>query len=396
MTNHHKKTHFLSYSDIQQLIRKTGLNEFIKQLTQRIEQSFKDYGKGKIALQRRIGYDIKTNGKSTVEVMHAYRKEGGTCFKIVNYHPHNYQLQLPSVMGAVVYVDSQTGFPSVIADATLITAFRTGAATAVATKHLARQDSKVLGIIGLGTQGRTNLHAISQLENIKISHVLGMDINPQTAHSFKEEMSRIVPNIDIQITDSPEDIAKQSDILITATYPTKENYIKDTWIQPGTHINAIGADTCLDRELDTNLVLRSRIVCDWLDQALTEGEINTHALHLLNKNTNNQQPTAKTTNANTDCFTRSLENEYNDIQRRIQLRKIALEQLKVQELADIILNKNFNRKSEDITIFDSTGIAFEDLATIELLQHLSDNYNIGDNKEFIFIPKKIKNIYEEL
>jgi len=238
--------------------------------------------------------------------------------KWVNVHPQNPSLGLPSIMAILIYSDPETGYPLAVMDATEITAYRTGAAAAIASKYLARRDSHTVGIIGAGFQAHTQILAHAKLFNpisINAFDVSQVAVD-RLVHSFSQFSIR---NCSIQE-------AAASDIVCTLT-PSRSPIIKREWIRPGTHINAVGADAPGKQELDPSIVKEAIVVVDDLEQASTSGEINV------------------------------------PIQKRIY----TTEEIH-GTLAELVVGKKKGRaNNRDITVFDSTGVAVEDIAVAKLL-----------------------------
>jgi alanine dehydrogenase len=238
--------------------------------------------------------------------------------KWVNVHPQNPSRGLPSVMAILIYSDPETGYPLAIMDATEITAYRTGATAAIASKYLARHNSHTIGIIGAGFQAHTQILAHAELfDPISIK---AFDVSQAAVDGLKRSFSQFpVKNCSIQ-----EAVA--SDIVCTLT-PSRSPIIKKEWIAVGTHINAVGADAPGKQELDPSILKEAIVVVDDLKQASGSGEINV------------------------------------PIQRGIY---------SVGEvygtLPEIVVGKKKGRTDNKvITVFDSTGIAVEDIAVARLL-----------------------------
>lgn len=146
-------------------------------------------------------------------------------------------------------------------------AVRTGAASGVATKYLARKDARTLGIIGTGRQARTQTLAVAAVRDIEEVTVFGRDKDRRD--SFVSEMSEGL-NCDVQVAKNAEDCIRDSDIVVAAT-KSSDPVIFGDWLTPGTHVNAIGANGYARRELDDAAVLRASVVAtDQRDQARTE------------------------------------------------------------------------------------------------------------------------------
>jgi alanine dehydrogenase len=238
--------------------------------------------------------------------------------KWVNVHPRNRMLNLPTVMGIIIYSDPNTGYPLAIMDATEITAFRTGSTAAIASKYLARKNSRTLGIVGAGQQGYSQI--LAHMELFTFDLIKAFDISGTAV----ERLMKSFPAAPIKMC-SLED-TMYSDIVCTVTTTCKP-FIKREWVMPGTHINAVGADAEGKEELDPNILRDSLIVVDNLEQAAASGEINVPLKQGL----------------------LSIEDVYGT-------------------LGEIICgNKKVIMDDNTITVFDSTGLAVEDLAVANLL-----------------------------
>jgi len=243
---------------------------------------------------------------------------GSAGVKWVNVHPENPSRGLPSIMAILVYNDPETGYPLAIMDATEITAYRTGAAAAIASKYLTRLDSHTIGIIGAGFQAHTQILAHADLfDSISISV---FDVSETAVDKLMHSFSQFrIRNCSIQ-----EAVA--SDIVCTLT-PSRSPIIKKAWITPGTHINAIGADAPGKQELDPSILKEAVVIVDDIKQASSSGEINV--------------PIQKGIYSVGEVY---------------------------GTLAEVVAGKKKGRAhNNDVTVFDSTGIAVEDIAVAKLL-----------------------------
>ncbi len=286
----------------------------MKEVLTTVEQAFKTWGEGKGNMPPKAYLTVE-NGD--FRAMPAFLT-GHAGMKWVNAHPGNRSHNLPSVMAVLIYNDPETGYPLAIMDATNITAYRTGAAAAIASKYLARPDSRSLGIIGAGTQAHTQIRAHMTLFNIDTINVF--DIYTDSV----EKLASDLPEFPIKVCTIEE--AAASDILCTLT-PSRKPVVLNEWIKEGTHINAVGADAAGKEELDPQILKRAMVVVDDIKQSTTGGEINV--------------PIQKGIYS------------INDIHGT---------------LADLVLGKIPGRPdSQAVTIFDSTGIAIEDIAVAGLI-----------------------------
>lgn len=267
--------------------------------------------------------------------MPSYLKESeALAIKVVSLYAQNPKKGLPSVLATILLNDPETGKPLALMEGTYITAMRTGAASGVATKYLARKNAKIVGIIGAGVQARTQLWAVCEVREIEEAIVY--DLNENRAKSFAEEMSNEL-GIEILTAPNPKDVAKNVDILIVATTATRP-VISGEWIQNGTHINSIGWMGKDARELDSETVKRSKLVVDSREGVLSES---------------------------------------GDILIPIQ-EGIIDETHIYAELGEIVAGDKAGRKhDEEITLFKSVGLAIEDAITAKLAYEKALKLGVG-------------------
>jgi len=238
--------------------------------------------------------------------------------KWVNVHPQNPSYGLPSIMAVLIYSDPETGYPLAIMDATEITAYRTGATAAIASKYLARRNAHTIGIIGAGFQAHTQILAHAELFN-PIS-IKAFDVSQAAVEKLMHSLSQF------PVKSCPIQEALASDIVCTLT-PSRSPIVKKEWIAAGTHINAVGADAPGKEELDPSILKEAIVVVDDLKQASSSGEINVP----IQKGIYNTGEIYGT-------------------------------------LAELVVGRKKGRPdNKAITVFDSTGIAVEDIAVAKLL-----------------------------
>lgn len=279
-----------------------------------VEEAFRMCGEGRGKMPAKIYLSVEHGDFRAMPAA----LPGCAGMKWVNVHPQNPSRGLPTVMAILVYNDPETGYPLAIMDATEITAYRTGAAAAIASKYLARRDSHTIGIIGAGFQAHTQILAHAELFSPVSINVFDV------SKAAVERLMNAFPQFSIRNCSIQEAVA--SDIVCTLT-PSRSPIIKREWITPGTHINAVGADAPGKQELDPSILKEAIVVVDDLKQASTSGEINV------------------------------------PIQKGIyNIREV------YGTLAEVIVGKKKGRTDNKvITVFDSTGIAVEDIAVAKLL-----------------------------
>jgi len=307
---------WLSEADVASLLT-------IKEALTIVEEAFALHGRGDVQLPPKVYLDFEPYG-GDLRAMPVYVKgnEPAAGVKIVNSNADNPARGLPAVTGIVVYNDPKTGLPLGVFAAGTLTSMRTGAGGGVAAKYLARANAKTVGLVGCGRQARTQLEALLELFKIEDVRVWGKTL--AEAQMFCQDVKAIVkgklsPYADVK------DVCGV-DILVTTT-PVRSPVVKSEWVKPGTHINAIGADAPGKQELDPLLLKRARVVVDDWTQASHAGEINNAV--------------------------EAGEFKQNDL---------------AGQLGEIVIGKKKARTSnDDITIFDSTGLALQDIATARFL-----------------------------
>lgn len=253
--------------------------------------------------------------------------------KVVNVHPNNpKKYKLLSVMATILLVDPVNGYPIAIMDGTWITTMRTGAASGVASKYLARKDASVLALVGAGVQAETQLEAVLKVRKIK--KVKLYDIVRSISEKFVRKYKHL--KLQFKICNTVKECVEDADIICTVT-PVRKPIVKSTWVKAGAHINAMGADAPGKEELEPALIKRAKIIIDDWDQASHSGEINV--------------PLTKGIISRRNVFA---------------------------EIGKVVTGKKKGRTSpKDITIFDSTGLGVQDLTTAYLVYKIAKKKKLG-------------------
>lgn len=185
-----------------------------------VEKAFKDLGRGKAQMPPKAYLFLDRGGFRAMPAA----LSGAVGMKWVNVHPQNLSQGLPTVMAIIIYNDPDTGYPLAIMDATHITAYRTGATAAIASKYLARQDSDTLGIVGAGRQAYTQIIAHAQVFDFKRIKVFDL------SRAAVEKLVKSFPEYPMKACTLEETAA--SDIVCTLT-PSRAPFLKKEWIKPG-------------------------------------------------------------------------------------------------------------------------------------------------------------------
>lgn len=286
-----------------------------------VEYAFKLEAEGKVIMPPKLYLNLPTY-EGNFRAMPAYIN-GSVGIKWVSVYPNNCKFNLPTILATIILCDPETGCPLAIMDGTYITEIRTGAAGGVAVKYLAKRNSSVVGIIGAGVQAKTQMLAIGEvlprIEDVKV-----FDQNRDTSLEYAEEMGTKL-NMNIRPVETIQEAA-EADVVVTTT-PSTKPIISSQHIMPGTHINAIGADAKGKEELEPDLLRKAKIVVDNIEQASHSGEINLPLSQGL-----------------------------------IKIEDIAA------TLGEVVAGfKRVRESDDDITIFDSTGLAIQDIATARVV-----------------------------
>jgi len=206
-----------------------------------LEQVFREKGEGRVEMPPKPG--IHTMPDAFIHAMPAYipaLKSAG--MKWVSGYPENYKQGLPYISGLLILNDPQTGIPLAVMDCVWITARRTGAATAVAARHLARPDSEVVGILGCGVQGRSNLEALHV--GFPLKRVMAYDVDPQAQQRYVEEMSAQF-GLEVVPVREPKQAVAGCDIVVTAGPILRMPHatIKSGWFEAGGFASLVDFDS---------------------------------------------------------------------------------------------------------------------------------------------------------
>lgn len=302
---------------------------------QAVREAYMAFAKGRVKMPPVMHLDVSQyNGE--IDIKSGYIEDFGLIgTKIASGFYDNHKLGLPPGIAIIILMDLKTSMPLAIMDGTYVTAYRTGAAGAVAANVLAKKDSEIIGVIGAGTQARMQIIALNEIFTLK--EVKVWDIDDTAKKLYSKEMSEQL-NITVESVDSVKDAVVESDIVVTVT-PSKKALVMKDWIKNGTHINAIGADGPGKQELDPMIIkMADKVVVDSLEQCKIIGEIQ----HALKKGLVKEK----------------------DIHA---------------EIGQILIGDKKGRESDDeITLFDSTGLAAQDIAAANIVYKQAKEKGMGN------------------
>jgi alanine dehydrogenase len=283
-----------------------------------VEEAFRLLGEGKATPPGILGFPaagggfhIKSAALTLSRVWFATKING-------NFFQNRERFGMPNIQGVVLLCDGENGYPLALLDSIEITIRRTGAATAVAAKYLAREDARVATICGCGNQGRIQLEALSRVRALESA--CAFDLDPDRAAEFAAEMSAKL-GIRVETAREPGAAVRRSDLVVTCT-PSGKPFIGPGDVAPGTFLAAVGSDSADKQELDPAILAAAKVVVDSLDQCAEIGELH-HALA---------------------CGAIGRSDVY-------------------AELSELASGRKPGRVTpEEVTVFDSTGTALQDVA----------------------------------
>lgn len=273
-------------------------------------------------------------------VMPSYlRRERVVGAKVITVFTDNHQNQLPSHQGFVSLFDADDGTLQAIVDGQAITAIRTAAVSAVATKWLARQDAQRLAMVGSGEQARSHLEAMLLVRPIRYVKVWSPHV--ENAKQFQTDMSRKF-GVSITVCERVTDAVADADIICTVT-SAKVPVLQGDWVSAGAHVNAVGACRAQDRELDTVLVKHARLYVDSVQSA---------------------------------------HHEAGDYLIPVQEGAIGRDHI-VGEMGELLTNRVDGRRSSvDLTVFKSLGLPVEDMAAANYVYREAIRQHMGTQVAF--------------
>ncbi|MDZ7688421.1 MAG: ornithine cyclodeaminase family protein [Halobacteriales archaeon] len=306
-----------------------------------VEDAFAAYHRGDAKMPPKSYIDLpQYNGD--FRAMPAYvggtgdENEDGASIKWVNSHPDNPEKHdLPSVMGVVVYSDPETAFPLAVMDGTVLTRYRTGGAAGTATRYLAPSDARTFGVVGTGAQAYTQVEAVAHV--IDLERVVVSDIDEAAVERFVADHA----DAPFEVVGGSTREAAACDVISTLT-PSREPVVERDWVEDGAHINAMGADAEGKQELDPELVHDGRVVVDDWAQCSHSGEINT-----------------------------------------VVSRGEFVKDDVYATLGEIVTGEVPSPEDDEITVFDSTGLAIQDVATARLVNLRGREDGVGTPFELV-------------
>jgi ornithine cyclodeaminase/alanine dehydrogenase-like protein (mu-crystallin family) len=263
---------------------------------------------------------------------------GTFALKTVCIMPGNPARGLDAHQGLVTLFDGETGVPTAILDASAITAVRTAAVTAVATGALARPDATTLAVLGAGTQARAHLRALAGVRAFERVWVYA----PTPAHAEDVATGAKSATSTVTVAASAQEALRDADVVVTVT-SAREPVLRREWLKPGAHLNAVGASSPRNREIDTATVAASALFCDSRE---------------------------------------SLRNEAGEFRLAVTEGLISGDEHIRAELGEVLAGTAAGRRDAgELTMFRSLGLAIEDLAAAQCAVATAMELGIGTEVE---------------
>jgi alanine dehydrogenase len=329
-----RKTLILGRTDMMGLVSPAEYNQCV-------EQAYRMHGEGRFYMEPK-GHIVLDKYPGEWEAMPSYieEPEAAACKWVSIRERNGERFELPTVFSILIYTHPETGFPLAICDGSYHTVMRTGSSAAVSAKWLARPDSKRLAIVGAGHMAEGALATCNEVfawEEVRV-----WSRTRATLDHFVAQQQPRYERFEIKTSTNLEDVVPGADVVVTLT-PARGPIVRDEWIAPGTHIAAVGADKSGDQELEAAILERARIFVDDIRQCRTDGEINV--------------PLAQGLITEADI---------------------------AGEIGEVVAGKKPGRTSaEEVTVFDSTGIALQDSATVPLEYERAVAAGVGIEKKMI-------------
>jgi ornithine cyclodeaminase/alanine dehydrogenase len=299
-----------------------------------VEQAHAALSTGGAAQAERATVEVPGCTTLLVPMTAAISSQSVAGVKLLTDTPANAARQLPVQQSTVLLVDPETGACEAILDGPALTLFRTAAASAVATRHLARSGSRTLGLVGAGAQARAHLEALACV--MTIDRVVVWSRTKERVEAFAAYARERVG--DVVVAEGPERVVREADVLCTLT-PSREPIVRGEWFTPGLHVNAVGAPPRPDhREIDSAGIARSRVVVDSYDVVRRES---------------------------------------GDVLIPLAEGVITADHF-ATELGDVVAGVRPGRRTDaDITLYDSVGLGLQDMAAARLAVDAARRTGLG-------------------
>lgn len=331
----------VTVDDVNSLVHQKGIDQFFLELIEYLREDYQNWDNFQKSPRHACHLD-----HGVLELM-PICGEKYYSYKYVNGHPGNPKKNLQTIVAMGMLADVESGYPLMISEMTLLTAFRTAATTALFSQYLARKDSSVLAMIGSGAQAEFQAHAMKVACGIKT--IRYFDVDDKAMQKFAANLA--TSGLELIACASAQEAVQGADIITTCTADKKKaKVLFADWLQPGQHINGLGGDCPGKTEFDPAILDCGRIFVEYLPQTHVEGEIQ----HL------------------------------DTVDHCIEMQRV-------------IKGEHSARETDDeITIYDSVGFSLEDYSVLRYVYQLAKDYNGGTSIPMIPDIQDPKNLYSAL
>lgn len=327
------KTLLLSLKDVKEALS-------MKDVINAVEEGYITYHTGKVQQPDIVSMEMTHhNGETDIKSCYNELNERISVKIASGFYNNGKTNDHPTMIGTILLYDGENGSPLCIMDGSLITGIRTGAAGAISSKLLARKNAKTVAVFGGGGQARMQIYALCEVMDIQEIRVYSE--RQEELGKYKEDIEENT-KAKVILCDTPEGAMRDADIAISTT-PSKKYYIDKSLVKPGMHIVAVGADMAGKNEWDPEIFIGSKIVNDSIAQCVSRGETRNAIISSAIKET--------------DIYA---------------------------EIGQLLAGEKPARENDDeITIFDTTGMAIQDNVTAVMVYELAKKKGLGQYYEFI-------------
>jgi ornithine cyclodeaminase len=332
----------ISVESVTELLNRHGFDNYMRDLMRDLKRDF-----GRWQSFTKMPRPAMHVPGGVLELMPICDNELYYTFKYVNCHPKNPLIGKQTVVATGQLSRTDTGYPLMFSEMTILTALRTAATSALATDLMARKNAQTVAIIGTGAQSEFQIKGLQLVRDIR--EVRYFDIDPKAMDKFEKNMKKTSLKL-IRCKNAKEAVRGADIITVVTACKANVAVIKNEWIMAGVHINALGGDTVGKTELELSILPRARVAVEYFDQSFIEGEIQ-------------------------------------------RLSKKEAKKLVYAEMYELVTKKKKGRENEkEITLFDSVGIALEDYSVLRLTYELAEKYKIGEDRNLTPVMKDPKNL----
>jgi ornithine cyclodeaminase len=337
----------ITVESVTKLLKRHGFDEFLRDLMNALRRDFSRW-----ETFTKVPRPAMHVPGGVLELMPICDNEKYYTFKYVSgAYPENPTRGKLAITATGQISNIVDGYPLMFSEMTILTALRTAATSALATDLMSRKNAHVLALIGTGAQSEFQMHATQLVRDI--TEVRYFDIDEKAMDKFEKNMQG--KSLKLTRCKNAEEAVRSSDIVIVCTAcKAHVDVIKNEWVKEGMHINGLGGDCPGKTELEKSILPRAKVVVEYFDQSIHEGEI-----------------------------------------QRFSKKKAR--ELVYAEFYELINGSKKGRETDqEITVFDCVGVALEDYSVLRLVYELAQKYTIGEEKDLIPVLSDPKDLFSKV